>query len=219
MQFNQLPRGLLRVAASFNPALKRDAPKAAHRLTRTLGVWGYSSTGDRMNTYIALFRGINVGGNNSLSMKELVALTKRFLLITVFLCISGQLYAYCEGGKYPNISVAEEIMESKFIIVGKVTSRRIVVDPESDPEGYEAEIFQVSIESVLHGHPPKYVMRQYLSLFNSNDSSRFPMIVGEKYLLFVSSGSDGFWINSCGNSDNFNDSREKISIIKKSRQR
>ena len=26
-----------------------------------------------MNTYVALFRGINVGGNNSLSMKELVA--------------------------------------------------------------------------------------------------------------------------------------------------
>jgi uncharacterized protein (DUF1697 family) len=30
--------------------------------------------GDRMNTYIALFRGINVGGNNSLPMKELVVL-------------------------------------------------------------------------------------------------------------------------------------------------
>jgi uncharacterized protein (DUF1697 family) len=30
--------------------------------------------GDRMKTYIALFRGVNVGGNNVLPMKELVAL-------------------------------------------------------------------------------------------------------------------------------------------------
>ncbi len=36
--------------------------------------WRHTSTGDRMNTYIALFRGINVGGNNPLPMKELVVL-------------------------------------------------------------------------------------------------------------------------------------------------
>ena len=36
--------------------------------------WGLTSNGDRMNTYIALLRGINVGGNNSLPMKELVAI-------------------------------------------------------------------------------------------------------------------------------------------------
>lgn len=28
----------------------------------------------KMNTYVALFRGINVGGKNSLSMKELVTI-------------------------------------------------------------------------------------------------------------------------------------------------
>lgn len=35
---------------------------------------GAISIGDQMNTYIALFRGINVGGENSLPMKELVVL-------------------------------------------------------------------------------------------------------------------------------------------------
>jgi uncharacterized protein (DUF1697 family) len=34
---------------------------------------GYRS-GDRMKTYVAFFRGLNVGGNNILSMKDLVAL-------------------------------------------------------------------------------------------------------------------------------------------------
>jgi hypothetical protein len=35
---------------------------------------GDTSSGDQMNTYIALFRGINVGGNNLLPMNELVVL-------------------------------------------------------------------------------------------------------------------------------------------------
>jgi len=36
--------------------------------------WVLGHTGDRVNSYIALFRGINVGGKNSLPMKELVAI-------------------------------------------------------------------------------------------------------------------------------------------------
>jgi uncharacterized protein (DUF1697 family) len=47
---------------------------SAALLNSMLGFWEQSSNGDRMNTYIALFRGINVGGKNSLPMKELVAL-------------------------------------------------------------------------------------------------------------------------------------------------
>jgi uncharacterized protein (DUF1697 family) len=39
-----------------------------------LGIYGHTSNGDRMNTYIALIRGINVGGKNILPMKDLVAL-------------------------------------------------------------------------------------------------------------------------------------------------
>jgi uncharacterized protein (DUF1697 family) len=34
---------------------------------------GYIRSGDRMRTWVALFRGINVGGNNILPMKDLVA--------------------------------------------------------------------------------------------------------------------------------------------------
>ena len=55
-------------------SFERDCARSGAPLNFTLGVWGHTSTGDRMNTYIALFRGINVGGNNSLPMKELVVL-------------------------------------------------------------------------------------------------------------------------------------------------
>jgi uncharacterized protein (DUF1697 family) len=41
---------------------------------RTVGEWvGYGRGRDRVKTWVALFRGINVGGNNKLPMKELVA--------------------------------------------------------------------------------------------------------------------------------------------------
>ena len=31
------------------------------------------------------------------------------LIAIVFICFSSQLYAYCEGGKYPDVSIADEI--------------------------------------------------------------------------------------------------------------
>jgi hypothetical protein len=125
---------------------------------------------------------------------------KTYLLAIIFICFSSQLHAYCEGGKYPNISVSDEIKQTSFIIIGTVTQRLLVVDPINDPEGYEAELFHVKVERILYGKPPVYITDQYLTLYNFNASSRYLMEVGEKHLLFVSANQDGFRINSCGNS-------------------
>lgn len=138
----------------------------------------------------------------------------KILMVIGLLLYSTQLFAYCEGG-YPNISVSDEIKKCEFIVIGTVVSRHIVVDPVEDPEGYEAEIFHVEVENILSGNPKDYLIKPYLSLYNYNASSRFPMTVGEKYILFVYSGNDGFWINSCGNSDTYNEAKETINEIKK----
>jgi hypothetical protein len=135
----------------------------------------------------------------------------KILMVIGLLFYTTQLYAWCEGG-YPNISVKEELNKCKFIVIGTVVKRYIVVDPIEDPEGYEAEIFHVEIESVLQGNPQK---KPYLSVYNDNGSSRFVMEVGKKYLLFVYSGIDGFWIDSCGNSDLYKDSKKTIEEIKR----
>ena len=72
------PGGMRRRAWLVPVASRREnqpmEPAPSGRLIGALGVWEHASNGDRMNTYIALFRGINVGGKNSLPMKELVAL-------------------------------------------------------------------------------------------------------------------------------------------------
>jgi hypothetical protein len=138
----------------------------------------------------------------------------KILMVMALLLYSEQLYAYCEGG-YPNVSVSDEIKKCEFIVIGTVVSRYIVVDPIENPEGYEAEIFHIEIESILNGTPKDNLIKPYLSLYNFNASSRFPMTVGEKYILFVYAGNDGFWINSCGNSDTYNSGKEIINEIKK----
>lgn len=137
------------------------------------------------------------------------------LIMMAILLFPVSLYAYCEGGKYPNISVSDEIKQCEFIIVGTVTARNIVVDPIKDPEGYEAEIFHVNVEEILHGHPRQGLIKPYLSVYNANGSSRFPMNVGERYLLFVYSGNHGFWINICGNSSTYENGRKRIDELRK----
>lgn len=137
------------------------------------------------------------------------------ILAAIFISlISNSVYAYCDGG-YPNISVAEELKESEFVLIGSTISRKILVDPIEDPKGYEAEIFQVKVERVVSGKPKEYVTKEYLTLYNYNASSRFLMEIGKKYFLFVSEGADGYWINSCGNSSEIEPSQNAVELIKK----
>jgi hypothetical protein len=142
-----------------------------------------------------------------------VYIMRNILISIALLSFSNQLCAWCP--KYPNVTVAEEIKGADFIVTGKVISRKIIVNPIEDPEGYDAELFQVQVEQTLYGKPPNYVLKEYLSLYNVNDSGRFPMVVGEKYLMFVSTGSDGFYIDSCGNSGTLTESKEIIKVIQK----
>ncbi len=137
------------------------------------------------------------------------------IALIALLIYSAPLHAYCEGGKYQNISVSEEIKKCDFIIIGTVVSRKIVVDPVEDPIGYEAEIFDVEVESILYGTPKEKLTKPSLSVYNENTSARYPMIVGEKYLLFVYLDNVGFWINSCGNSTLYKKSEEPIAEIKR----
>lgn len=126
----------------------------------------------------------------------------------ILISISATAFAWCE--KYPDISIAEELKKSDFVVIGTVSSRLIVVDPVEDPEGYEAEIFKFKIEEALSGNPKKEIR-----LYNENNSGRFPMEVGKKYFIFVRTGDDGYWVDSCGNSEEYYKSAKIISEVKK----
>lgn len=129
------------------------------------------------------------------------AIHLRWLLFAAAAIGSPSAWAYCEGGRYPNVTVSQELRSTPLVVVGSVVNRMIVVDPIEDPAGYEAEIFSVRIERVVHGALPAGVKPGFtMSVRNENTSARFPMNVGMRYLLFVSHDFGEIWINSCGNS-------------------
>ena len=123
----------------------------------------------------------------------------RCLLLAATLAAPGLASALCEGG-YPNISLAREVKESTFVIVGRLTSYRRVADPE-DPEGYAATLYRVYVDRVLRGRPPAR-----LTIYNENTSARFPFHEpvgpgkGKRYLMLVHSAPDGYWVDACGHS-------------------
>ncbi|MBV1776435.1 hypothetical protein KSF73_12025 [Burkholderiaceae bacterium DAT-1] len=138
-------------------------------------------------------------------------------LLAAFLCsvLSTAALAYCDGG-YPNLSVRQEVRESAFVVVGTLLSRMLVVDPVADPEGYEATLFQVKIKRILHGKPPAYARRTYFSIYNVNTSARFPIDeqdIGKDYVLFVRTGADGYWVDSCGHSQLHSESAQLIKQL------
>jgi hypothetical protein len=123
-------------------------------------------------------------------------------------------FARCAGG-YPNVSVGQERKQSDFVVIGKLSDVRLVVDPR-DPVGYDALLFQVKISRVVSGSAPGYARNGYFTIFNENTSARFPIYqddVGKEYLMFVRSGPDGHWLDSCGNSDELGRSDEKLKLV------
>lgn len=139
--------------------------------------------------------------------------------LALVVAASGNAAAYCAGGRYPNISLADEVKQSDFIIVGKLESYRRVVDP-ADPEGYDATLYRVHVDEVLRGPVPDYARKTYLTIYNENTSARFPFDdparpgEGKRYLMLVRSGPDGYRVDDCGNSGELEKSQRAIAQIR-----
>lgn len=111
--------------------------------------------------------------------------------------------AYCPRIK---IYANNEFFKSRFVVVGQVLSE----STESDSDGFvAASDYRVKILRTYRGSP-----QQILSIRSENDSGRFPMQRGEKYLLFVRVFDSHFVINSCGNSGPLSEARDTMDAIK-----
>jgi hypothetical protein len=116
---------------------------------------------------------------------------ERLIVFLLLICCSPHGYAACEE----HLSVESEFKQSEYVVVATVKSFRYVRDPE-DIEGYAATIYSVAINRVFRGKP-----RANIEIYSVNTTSRFPMEIGKKYLLFISKTRDGKEVNSCGNSE------------------
>lgn len=141
------------------------------------------------------------------------------LLLAALLSAPGLASAFCAGG-YPNISLLREVKESEFVIIGTLVSYRRVVDPE-DPEGYDATLYRVHVDKVLHGRVPANARKSWLTIYNENTSARFPFDdpagpgKGKPYLMLVRSGPDGYWVGACGHSGELEKAGKTVLAIKR----
>lgn len=142
---------------------------------------------------------------------------KKLSILFCTLFFSNVAWALCSGG-YPSVTVGQEVREARFVMIGRPTKLFYVRDIVEDPDGYEATLIQVKVEKILYGKAPAYATRNYITLHNVNTSARFPMDekdYGKPFVLFVSEGPDGYWVNSCGNSGELKRNRHLPAQIEK----
>jgi hypothetical protein len=110
--------------------------------------------------------------------------------------------AFCPRTK---IFVNNEFFKSRFVVIGKVLSAQ----EETDPNGYlVATHYQVRVDKSYRG-PKRIILR----IVSENGSGRFPMEIGQKYLLFVRNLGSYLEISNCGNSRLLSDTGGAITAI------
>lgn len=98
---------------------------------------------------------------------------------------------------------------------GSCSTRELAVfdDEEGaldDPQGVEDTIYTVRVLEVFKGKPDHLI-----KITSENTSSRFPMDIGKKYLLFITGDGQTRFIDSCGRSGPVADRAAEIQVLKK----
>jgi hypothetical protein len=125
------------------------------------------------------------------------------LLVLIALLFVPIAAAFCPRMK---IFVHNEFFKSRFVVVGTVMSEKT----ELDAEGYFAAWdYRVKVEKTFRGSS-----QQVLKIRSENDSGRFLMKKGQKYLLFVRVFEGHLAIDNCGNSGLLSEGEDIIDMIK-----
>ena len=119
---------------------------------------------------------------------------KRVIATCSLLLLSGPTFAVCTQGR-PTIE--QEWRTSALVAIASPISSNPLMEDRADPEGVTATIYKMKVENVMRGKRISTI-----SVRSENTSSRFPMDVGKKYLLFLKTDQGVYYIDSCGNSGN-----------------
>ena len=106
-------------------------------------------------------------------------------------------------------TVRYEYSHSNAVFLGTVLSAKLA--PAEDSAGFlDGSVYKVRTDKILRGKLPDTV-----DIFSENSSGRFPMEVGQQYLLFVYSDLGRIMVDNCGNSGPV---AETSSVLKQIRQ-
>ena len=117
------------------------------------------------------------------------AVLARIAIASGLLAMASTVHAVCVNG-HP--SVTAEYQQSRFVVVGRV----IAEEPAAESSQFlEGTTYVVVVKEALKNNPPKAIR-----LFSENSSGRFPVQIGETYLLFVYEALGRRMVDNCGNS-------------------
>jgi hypothetical protein len=132
------------------------------------------------------------------------------ILFVAFLFLMNQsAKAFCDTigdpNRYPTIE--REYISSEYVLEGEVLSKTNISSSD-DPIGYVATLYSVKPIRIFKGKSQaKFI------IYSENTSSRFPMKIGERYIVFLQTSDDGLFVDNCGNSGAFEKSSAVISKV------
>jgi hypothetical protein len=128
---------------------------------------------------------------------------KIILTAVSLLLVSSLAAAVCLKG---NPSITEEYADSQSVFIGKVKLKKSV--PESGGY-YDGEECTVEVREIFKGKPTNPII-----IFSENTSGRFPMSIGETYVLFVHYELGRYQINNCGNSGLLSEKQDSVETMR-----
>jgi len=129
---------------------------------------------------------------------------KIIIIIAIsLLLVSNFAVAVCLKGQP---SIREEYANSQSVFIGKVRLKTSV--PESGGY-YYGDGYTVEIQEIFKGNPTNPIV-----IFSENSSGRFPMSVGETYVLFVHYELGRYQIDNCGNSGLLSEKQDSIQVLR-----
>ena len=121
--------------------------------------------------------------------------------------VTNGAFALCADGRHPD--ALAELKASDLVVTAIVVSSRDESSAD-DPQGIEDTIYAVRVLDVFKGNPCRS-----LKIRSENTSARFPMQVGEKYLLFITSDGKTHFVDSCGRSGLLKDRAPELDVLQK----
>ena len=130
---------------------------------------------------------------------------KVVLIISLWLALGAGPSAACVEG---HLGIQQEYTRSVAVLVGTVLFARHErsSDPDREPD---KTIYGVRVIETIRGR-----VTGRIDLFSENSTGRYPMEVGTKYLLFVYREHGQAMVDSCGNSEVFNETSPVLATVR-----
>ena len=132
-------------------------------------------------------------------------ISKALLIIGLWSVFADSASAVCLDG-HP--TVPAEYRHSYVVFIGTVIAESMVLPPDEHFD--DGKMYTIKVDEIYHGSAV-----ETLRLFSENDSGRFPMDVGTRYLLFAHRDHGQLIVDSCGNSEVLNDKSSALAAVRK----